>query len=199
MLYTVEDDLELCIKLKVSPKQLMYLKMLMPDSSYLDSELRVRNYEWCLKFQGELKGLSPDELADLISRDFLIDLNDADKYQHDYFKLTDKASLELRRYFYSMAWELHEEYPDFLSRKNDNGNPLAAKTCTENEIIKDYIRAINNDQEEHKRVLEDVRWAKKNNMILMGLKKFVGSRHWNAIREYRKTKSKPTSNVKLGF
>jgi len=62
--------------------------------------------------------------------------------------------------------------------------PDAYKT-SEAVIAAEYLKNIGNSEEEHLQVLEDVKWAKANNQIVMGLVKFVQSKNWLAIREQR--------------
>lgn len=184
MLFTVKDDLDLCVELKLTPAQLMFVKMLVPDMSKEESERRKAGYAMAIKYQKQLGGISPDELSDLLARDIIIDHNDHGKSFYEYYEINPDFNYKFRLQIYPMVQELHDAYPNFF--QNGAGKEFVAKSCTLEEIALDYLRAINKDPEEHKKVIKDIEWARQNGAIVLGLKKFVGAKYWNAIRELKK-------------
>lgn len=193
MLYTVKEDLDLCIELKLTPAQLMFVKMLIPDLSLDESERRKRGYALSIKYQRELKGLKEEELSDLLARDIIIDFNDMGKCYYEYYEINPKYYTKFALKVYPMVTELYDLYPAVFI--NEVGKEFIARNCSDQEIAQDYLRAINKDPEEHKRVIEDLKWAKNNNAIALGLKKFVQTKYWLAIRELRKRKGNSKSSV----
>lgn len=197
MLYTVKKDLDLCIEFKINAGQLMFLKMLVPDLTVSKADSRKAGYAMSMQFKNELKGIPTKDLVDLIARDIIIDHNDAGKTLYEYYEINPRFYYKFSLSIYPMVNELHDSYPDFFY--DAAGVKYVAKGCSAEEISLDYLKAINNDPEEHEKVIEDVLWAKNNKAIVMGLKKFVAAKYWTAIRELRvKSGSyKQNSNVRI--
>lgn len=197
MLFTVKEDLDLCIEFKLTPAQLFFIKMLIPDRSVDVAQGKKNSYIMAIKYQQELGGLSPNELADLISREIIVDYNDVGKTFHDYYEINSKFQHRFYLKVIPMPQELHDAYPSFFY--DSSGKKYVAKGVSPAELSLDYLRAIKNDPEEHQKVLEDIEWAKKNKAIVLGLKKFVAAKYWLAIRELR-TKigtTKTSTNVTI--
>lgn len=195
MLFTVKDDLNLIRELKINPKQLMFVKMLARDFSMSDSEWTRYSAAMTLEYQ-QLCPLTIAELEDLIKREIVIDVNQKGEKFYDCFEIHPKF---LRKFvlqvtgFPSELWDL---YPYRISK---DGFEFFAKTASVEEIAKDYLKAINNKQEEHEKVISDLKWAIQNNALPIGLKQFVGSRYWLYIRELKgKTNPKNFTDAKLG-
>jgi hypothetical protein len=195
MLFTVEEDLDLCISLDLTSAQLMFIKMLVKDPTLNKPEWKKKSYELTLKFQNltKKKGLDPLELADLISRGIIEDHNEIGKSFYDYYELDgqflDMFSLKV----YPMCSELFDNYPTEFT---NDGRTFLARTSSAEEISVEYLRAIRKDPEEHKKVIDDLKWAVKNNLIKVGLKKFVLVRYWEQIRKLRNT-HKTSSNARI--
>ena len=195
MLHTVEDDIALCREFKLTPAQLMFVKMLVPDPTYDDSEWKKKSYKMAIEYQKATKGLKPEEIADLISRDIIIDHNDYGKCEYDYYEINPKFRKHFHLKVYPMPRELFDSYP--IEIQSHDGRKFVGRTCSEYEMAKDYLRAINNDPEEHKQVMADLMWGKENKKILVGLKKFVTTRYWLLLRDKRNTQQSNTSNVTI--
>lgn len=195
MLHTIEDDVELCKEFKLTPAQLMFVKMLVRDPTYDDLEWKRIRRRLASDYQKYVGGLTPGELADLISRDIILDDNDMGETVLAYYEINPKFSNKFTLKVYPMASELQDRYPARF--RGSNGEWYIGVTVSAEEIAKDYLRAINNDPEEHKRVMEDLEWAKKNNAIIVGLKKFVLSKYWKVIRETRSKNSNHSTDVTI--
>lgn len=183
MLYTVREDLNLCVDLKLTPRQLMFIKMLVKDPSMDEGQWRKASYAMALQFQQEVGGLTDKELDDLIDRKIILDYNSPGDHYYDSYEIEPKFAHKFTLKVYPLVSQLCDEYPYIIKIE---GGEFVGRNVTEAEISVEYMRAINKNPEEHSRVLDDLRWAKKNNALAMGLKKFVGTKYWNAIREIRK-------------
>jgi hypothetical protein len=201
MLFTVKDDLRIIKKLKLTPRQLIFLKILMPDPRLpTEGERRREVFARSLEYQ-ELSPLSADELADLISRDMIVDLNKPGAaVYYDSFDINDK----FKRHFAlkiigTKAEELVEAYPTKL-RLDGSLDSFNARNAGPEEIAEDYLKAIKDDDKVHDRILDSIKWATDNNVLSIGLKKFVTTRHWHYIEELRKRSgsSKDYSDVRIG-
>jgi hypothetical protein len=195
MLHTVEEDLELCKEFKLSPAQLMFVKMLVKDPAYDDPDWKKKSYKMSLEYKAVLGGLDPDELADLVAREIIEDLNDFGKSLYDYYEINPKFAGNFELKVYPMPMELFDRYPGMF--RGSNGRDFIGRTCSAEEIALEYLRAIDKDPEEHKRVIQDLEWAKKNNGIILGLQKFVLTRFWEVIRKSRNTHSNKASDVTI--
>jgi hypothetical protein len=195
MLFTVEDDLRLLKELKLTANQLLFVKMLAPDPTFDGADWKKQSYKMALEFQNTTKGLTPNELADLIARDVIIDLNDNGKSFYDYYELSPKFLRYFSLKVYPMPTQLMDAYPTRF--KGSDGRFFLGITASAEEIAKDYLRFINNDVEEHGRVLDDIAWGIKNDAIKLGLKKFVLTKYWLVIREVRLKKQNISNDVKI--
>lgn len=52
-------------------------------------------------------------------------------------------------------------------------------------VAQTYGKAIMESQEEHLEVLKDIEYGKENNLLSMGLKTFINSKYWLALRKKR--------------
>jgi hypothetical protein len=59
------------------------------------------------------------------------------------------------------------------------------------------MRAIKKDEEEHKRILDDLAWAVDKKLIKIGLKKFVLVKYWETIRTLRNKHVSANSNARI--
>lgn len=195
MLHTIEDDVNLCKEFKLTPNQLFFVKMLVRDPAYDEAEWRKISRHLRAEYQRVVGGLTPDELADLISREIVIDDNDVGQTILTFYEINPKFAHKFELKVYPMSTELLETYPARF--RGSDGRWYLGITASAEEIAKEYIRAINNDLEEHKRVIDDLKWAKENNGITLGLKKFVLTRYWKVIREARSKNSNQSTDVKI--
>jgi hypothetical protein len=196
MLFTVKEDLDLIKFFKITPKQLMFIKMLVKDPSLDDALWRRQSYALSMEFN-DLCPLTSDELADLISREILIDYSGiGGSIEIDYLEIHPKFKSKFMLKVTPLSSELFEEYPPCF--KND-GVIYNARTASAQEIAPAYMRAIAKSTDEHEKILDDLRWAVKNNVLKIGLDKFVKSRYWEVIRDMRKNYNSSTINkIKIG-
>tara|TARA_R110000765_G_scaffold311185_1_gene404375 strand:+ start:184 stop:783 length:600 start_codon:yes stop_codon:yes gene_type:complete len=184
MVHTVREDLNLCVEFKITPRQLMFVKMLIPDLSLQEPFRRKARWAMAFEFQDKLGGLSPEEIADLVSRDMIIDSNTTGQTQHDYYEVNPtyqhKFTVKAEG---GMPSELYKVYPPFF--KDSQGKEYVARNCSLDDIALNYIKAIRKDGELHKQIISDVKWAVSSNAIPMGLKKFVDTQYWEALHQIR--------------
>lgn len=195
MLHSIVEDVDLCEELKLSPSQLMFVKLLVSDPA-LDTATRKKNaIKLSLRYKDVTGGLAVEEMIDLISRDIVIDYNDAGKCQYDYYEINPKFASKFELKVYPMPFELQDAYPARF--KGSDGKLYLGSNVSAEEIAMDYIRAIDNNLEEHKEVMKDLAWGVENNAIILGLKKFVLTRYWKVLREARLKKVSRVSTLKI--
>ncbi len=141
----------------------------------------VRDYN---KANKEMVSIVADQIDDLIEREVILNFNKPGERNTEDFEIKPRYAKLFSIAVMGMPAQLHDEYPHFIH--GEGGKKYPAKSCSEAEIAAEYLKNIGNSEEEHLQVLEDVKWAKVNNQIVMGLVKFVQSKNWLAIREQRK-------------
>jgi len=195
MLHSIVEDVDLCEELKVSPSQLMFIKLLVSDPA-LDTATRKKNaIKLSLRYKDVTGGLAVEDMIDLISRDIVIDYNDAGKCQYDYYEINPKFASKFELKVYPMPFELQDAYPARF--KGSDGKLYLGSNVSAEEIAMDYIRAIDNNLDEHKEVMKDLAWGVENSAIILGLKKFVLTRYWKVLREARLKKVSRVSTLKI--
>ena len=157
------------------------------DPRKTEGDQVIESKKLLLQFQSVFskKLITADELADLISRDIIIDYNNDGEVYFDRYELSGKWRNKLRLAVYPMPAELWDKYPISITVQNKS---CSAKNASEVDIAQPYLRAINKDPEEHQKVLKDLEWAVDNNESNLGLKKFVESKYWLHIRAIRDNK-----------
>ena len=172
----------------------MFMKILVPNRTLSPKEASLESYAMSHQFENEIK-YNYEEIRDLVDRGLILDLSNGKPASLDYFEIHPNFVKHFQLAIYGMPQELFDAYPKHFYDKN--GQRYVGRSAGPEEIALSYLKGIGNNEDEHKRVLEDVTWAEKNNMIVVGLDKFVKTRFWEAIREAR-TKAKPVMEVKIG-
>jgi hypothetical protein len=194
-MYTLEEDLTLCEKLKINVSQLMFMRLLVPDLS-LPKDMQIAGMRKITgRFQA-IGGISLEDITDLVNRKLIIDNDpDADYVLYCQFEVFPKYMKHFGKNIANLADELVDAYPYEL----DGGKgTFTAKNATAEEISDLYSKAINNDPDEHKRVLSDLKWAVDNKMLKVGLRKFVGTKFWVHIRAIKTTETKGGFDGEIG-
>lgn len=196
MLFTAKEDLKLIKELKLTPNQLLFVKILVRDFSIEESVWRKQCYANALEFQ-TMKFLSKEEFLDLIKREILLDFNrPGDPFFYDCIELNPKYLRKFVLQVTGMPTELCDAYPYQLTVGTTT---FFARDVGPEVISQTYLKNINKSVEEHERVLDDIRWAIENKVLATGLKKFVESKFWIHIRTLRiKPTLKPVNNGTLG-
>ena len=195
MLFNVDEDLKLCHELKLTPKQLMFVKILFRDPGLDDKDWRLKSYEMSLRLQ-DVAPLTGKELQDMIDRDIIIDLNDnSGKVYYDSFEINPKYKKKFAMEIVSWVSELFDVYPRFFYME---GRRFNAITTSEDEISKFYLKSINKNRELHEEIVSLVKDAERNNAITMGIEKFIKTKHWLSLRVLKQESKSITNDSKLG-
>jgi len=162
----------------------MFLKIMIGDPSKIEGEQAKEIRKLAVKFQTVFKkcNITPDELSDLISRDILEDYNKPGETFFDMYELSGLWRNKLRLAVYPMPQELFDNYPLTITVQ---GKLFNGRNASPEDFAMNYLSAIGKDGDEHKKVLEDVEWAVTNQLLSVGLEKFVKTRYWDHIRMIR--------------
>lgn len=195
MLFNVNDDLTLCRELKLTAKQLMFVKMLYPDPKMKTGEWRKKSYAMTLEYQ-DIGRLTNKELMDMIDRDIIIDLNDPNgKVYYDSFELNPKYLKMFSLKVVPWASEIVDMYPRFFYME---GRKYNAITISAEEIAEVYLKAIGKNPEMHEEVKACLKWAIDNDFIKMGVEKFIKTKQWLSIKMLKSEAKRVVNESKLG-
>ena len=197
MLYTVEKDLELCEKFKLKANQLFFLKILVGDPSLGEEENKQRLRKQAIKFQTVFKGatISANDLADLLNRGIIIDNNLTGTFLYDDLELSGEWYEKLKLSINPFANQLFEAYPYEIVVETKK---FIGRNTSPEKIALKYNKAIKEDVVKHKEVLSLIKWGIENNLLNIGLDKFVDVKYWTLLAEKRKLGSNITrSNVTI--
>lgn len=124
-------------------------------------------------------------MTDLIKRGFLIHLGEGEKVS-DYEVSGAFNDLFVQDKF-EAADEVWKLYPPFV---NIGGNDMTLTSCDRYEFAILYAEAIDYNVEEHKLVVEDIKYARDHGLLRISIEKFVRSKGWEAIRSKRSSTGK---------
>lgn len=80
--------------------------------------------------------------------------------------------------------EIYDTYPSFI--ESDKGVPIPLNSMDKRVFKEIYIPKIMGNVAEHKEVIEDIKYAITNNLIRIGINKFLVSEQWKSFRKLRK-------------
>lgn len=128
----------------------------------------------------KVRGLTVKQVEDLVKRGYLINNNEPNQYYHDQITITPWARNIMLSDVALFAEEFWEAYPLFIWV---DGKKFAARNMDRDEFIGKYMNRIGSSEKKHKEVMEVLHYAVSNNLINVGIKKFVGSEMWNSFKE----------------
>jgi hypothetical protein len=171
---------DLLIKLKISPKQLLLLMFLYHD--------RLEN-NGLLPFDGpaianvyryaeRVEGWTAQEVQDLVDKGLMIDnnsLKDGKKQSYpDHFHVTQKF-IDAIYVTVDEFEEFWETYPSWMDNFEDSRKAQIPLKSAVYETVEEMYRKRVKTKTRHRQVMEILRWAIDNDMIKMGIEKYVGS------------------------
>ena len=117
---------------------------------------------------------------DLISRGFIKKVNNENKA--DSYEVTDKFTHIFVSDIFNAADEVWDIYPPFI-KINGVNTPLT--NMDKFRFTNLYGERIRYSQQEHKEVIEDIRFGRENNLIRTSIENFTRAEAWNSIRKIR--------------
>lgn len=120
--------------------------------------------------------LSKVDIEDLLTRKYLIKIENKGYILGDNFTkifVTPEIAVD----------EIYNEYPAFL--KSDLGVDIPLTSMDKNIFKNIYIIKISGSVTEHKEIIKDIIFAKENNLIKIGINKFLTSEQWKSFRKQR--------------
>lgn len=165
----VDEYINFLTKYELSPEQYLLLVLLKDGRGDL-----IQKYKQSFPLE-EGTMIPRLQIKDLIDKGFLIK---SDKK----FKLSSKL-LEIFVTPEKAVDEIYDLYPPFM--ESDVGVSIPLTSMDRNIFKEIYIPKIKGSYIEHIEVLKDLQYAIDNNLIKVGINKFVTSNQWKAFRKLR--------------
>jgi hypothetical protein len=167
-----EPYINFLIENDITPTQFIVLTLL-----YEKEIKQIKRYKEAFT---DGKGILPkDQIENLVMRDFLVKTPKGYKLGKEFTKIfvTSEKAVD----------EVYKAYPPFMT--SDKGVPIPL-TAMDREVFKQiYIPKIMGSLDEHKEVIEDLKYAVDNDLIKVGINKFVTSGQWLSFRQLRRSQT----------
>jgi len=79
--------------------------------------------------------------------------------------------------------QIFNVYPSFVT--SDTGVQIPMKSMDRNLFEQIYIPKILGSTKEHDEIIKDIKYGIENDLLRMGINKFLTSEHWKSIRQVR--------------
>lgn len=181
---TEEPYVKFMIKHRLTQTQFLLLHLIYKSRVDLIKEYKNA-------FPTEDGSMIPQYLVDdLINRNFMVKTTNG-------YKL-GKKFVEAYANKHTITDEIYNIYPSFII---SNGVNIPLTAMDRIEFANIYIGKINGSIDEHNEVLKDIKFAIKEDLITIGLTKFLQSEQWKAFRPLRKESESTaiTSNTYTDF
>lgn len=191
-MYRINVDLErklaIMAKHELSAEEWMMIELLFIVEDF--PELMIKYFNECKK--------------EKVPRQILLSLKDKKVFDSSYDipkegEEFDPSQIEFSKTFinnyfknsFEAGWELFGEYPEYCQNPSQEGlnRNFPARNITkngyndENDLFAKYNKAIQYKVENHREVMELLRWAKKNQLLTYGIVEYITTRKWLAHKE----------------
>lgn len=151
----------------------------------------------CLIYERDIAGLykivqergqfDKNEIRDLEDRGYVINSNTGDEAFHDGYEITEKFIEEIYGQKSSMWEEILELYPQFIFFDNKR---IPAQSADLDALRIIYSSKIQRNVKKHKEIMELLKYAVDNDLISMGIDKWIRGEQWKAIKAIKTDKPK---------
>ncbi len=178
MYFDTKLIVEFCCTHKLSINEFFILYLTYRES-IASGPKKNEEYKLLYKYITEVEGLSTNKerIKSLEKRGFCVDKNveSAKDYWPDQIELKPKFYNNLFKFLGGASEEIWEAFPPMI---NMDGKTFAARTISPEEFEPLYNKAIKNDPQTHKKVLEALIKQKTEGNVMCGLKKWIECRYW---------------------
>ena len=145
----------------------------------------ARQYAAMYKYCQEGPGFSPDEIADLEQRGFILNLNKAGYYYLDFFVLTDAIGSDLFDQDRDRAGlNFWNAYPIYL-RDSHTGETFSLINTDKKQWLADYYLHVGHSPEKHTQVMDALDYAMDKDLIDMNIRHWLDSEQWTLMLELK--------------
>lgn len=130
-------------------------------------------------------------IEDLIEKGYLKRYKEDDGDLVDNFIVLDKFNTKVFNSFPEESGkEVWDAYPEFI---RVDGKKLAAKSCSKDEWVIEYARKYGRYKNQHKKIMEAVKYGRESQLITWGIKKFMEAELWDYLLAAQKESTKSVS------
>jgi len=170
----LDQYIEFIIEHELTPKQYLLLHLLKDERVDL-----IKKYKKAYPTK-EGSMISKLEIKDLVTKGFLYKTEKG-------FRLSEKI-LNIFITPEVAVNQIYSLYPAFI--ESDKGVSIPLNSMDKRIFKEIYIPKIMGNIIEHKEVLKDIQYAIDNNLIRIGINKFLTSEQWLSFRKLRKQENK---------
>lgn len=176
MIQNVKKYVKFITDNKLTQPEFLFLYILYRVTTYQEIELQETAELYAKHYPNDSGTmLSKHSIEKLIERGFIvIDENQVpvitEKFGNIFIDMFEAAN------------ELWNLYPD---KAVSDGKSYPLKTMSKSDMRNIYASIINQDLEEHKEVVKDLKYAVENGQITTGIRKFIEAAMWEGIRKER--------------
>lgn len=126
----------------------------------------------------ERGGFDKKELQDLEERGYVINTNKENEVYADMYEITDLFKSEIYGEKYSMWKEFTDTYPKYFYIESKR---LPAQSTDLDALQAVYLNKVKRSVKQHTHVINLLKYAVENDLINMGIDKWVRGEQWKAI------------------
>lgn len=168
MYYDFEDYLNTLIKNKVNNDQFFFCYLLYYNK--IDALYRYLTHSG--------KKFMYDDIDELQKRKLIRSITGKPAENADEFELTENGK-KMFKAINEFGREFWRQYPHQISL--DSGKKIPGKSMDIDEFLELYTKKVGNNAEKHKEILKKLEYAKRKDMINMGIRKWVASEQYDSI------------------
>jgi len=145
----------------------------------------ARQYAIMHRYCQEGPGFRPEEIIDLETRGFILNLNKTGQYYLDFFVLTDAIGSDLFEQDRARAGlEFWNAYP--IHRRNPaTGGTDSLINADKKQWLADYYLRVGHDPKKHGRVMDALDYAMDKDLIDMNIRQWLDSEQWTLMLEMK--------------
>lgn len=179
---TAQEELNICKQLKISPTQLMFLRV-----------LHSADLPGIMQFQAEID-VTPNDLAHLIGNGLIEDYNKPNEQFADAYAPT----MKFIKVYRGKAEEWFEEiWIMFPTRIEMNNSWFNAKSVGVEELAGEYRKVVGSNETKHKQIKQALQRAIDNDVITMGIEKWIKSKQWLVVDDLVDDKNVADSGIDI--
>jgi hypothetical protein len=156
-------------------------KKITPTQAYFCHLLYYQDISSLYRYVHEFQQFTNEEVTDLEDRGYIVNQDYHSKTKAaDMYVVTELLLDGLNLLDESHGLELWTQYPNFITVNNLK---VPAKSCDRDTLIRDYSRKVLKSKEQHRHIMAMLEYAKRHNLITMGIRKWVDSYQWEAVEQ----------------
>lgn len=144
-----------------------------------------KKFHLIYKLYNERGGFNRDELRDLEDRGYVINTNTGEDLYADGYVITDQFVGAIYGNEYSMFQELIDTYPQFIFIEQKK---IPAQSCDLDSLRMTYFGKVGRNVNLHKKIIKLLKFGIDNDLVNMGIEKWVKSEQWKALEHEFKAK-----------